>query len=610
MKKNYFFTLLLTVICGFTSFGQTTVFAESFETGNAGTPSETCNDGFDFFTRAKNDGTELGASYEVSGQDGDYIFAAMDTDGAPCTMATQTLFFDNVNIATYSNLTLAILLAEDQPSDGKFDWDGGDLFYIEVDYDNSGTFTKVLQFGTTATTGFNISAPMQDTDLDGIGDGTALSATFSEFTTSLGTGNVVDIRLVFDKLGSGDEDIAIDNIRIIDGFVAEPSLTITGATDNRVFNPSTTEVSLGFDVNNFTLSGDNGSGMSDGTGDGVIKTVLQISGEADEIADFFTTTPPAIEVTPGKTYTATAELVDNTGASLSPKVESTVTFSVASYTDVNSISQLRAGTEGEYYNLSGDNVTLTYSRSFRGQKYIQDQTGGILIDDTAGAITTTYNQFDVLPGLKGKLSSFGGILQFLPDVDPGASTSTNNLIPEVVTLTDFVANFADYESELIKIEDISFDAADVGTDFASSTSYDISSGAAMSIFRTNFFEADYIDTAIPSGVISMNVLGGAFDGVGQITAINLADLVLSLIKNTIEGFATYPNPVTNNSFTIKSSNAYKKVVTIYNVLGKKVLSTSFSGIKSDIDVSSISSGLYILKVTEGNKIATSKLVIK
>ena len=109
MKKIY--VLILTFTISTLSFGQTVVFQESFETGNSGTPSETCNDGSgDFFTIT--DGTDISSSYSVSGQDGIFFFAAMDTDGAPCTLATQTLLFQDIDISTYSNLSLAILLAE------------------------------------------------------------------------------------------------------------------------------------------------------------------------------------------------------------------------------------------------------------------------------------------------------------------------------------------------------------------------------------------------------------------------------------------------------------------------------------------------------------------
>ncbi len=80
--------------------------------------------------------------------------------------------------------------------------------------------------------------------------------------------------------------------------------------------------------------------------------------------------------------------------------------------------------------------------------------------------------------------------------------------------------------------------------------------------------------------------------------------------NSIEGFATYPNPITNKEFTISSSNSSLKNIVIFNVLGKRVLSTSFSGTKSTIDVSAVNSGIYILKVIENGKTATKKLVIR
>jgi len=84
----------------------------------------------------------------------------------------------------------------------------------------------------------------------------------------------------------------------------------------------------------------------------------------------------------------------------------------------------------------------------------------------------------------------------------------------------------------------------------------------------------------------------------------------SLKTNAIKGFATYPNPVTNKEFTISSSSNNVKEITIFNVLGKKVLTTCFLGFKSTINVSAIGLGIYILKVTEAGKISTKKLVIR
>jgi len=82
------------------------------------------------------------------------------------------------------------------------------------------------------------------------------------------------------------------------------------------------------------------------------------------------------------------------------------------------------------------------------------------------------------------------------------------------------------------------------------------------------------------------------------------------VNNTyeIEGLKLYPNPTSNGKlFIITSSNSEKKVQ-IVDVLGNTVISTK---IKSKIlDVSKLSSGIYILKILEEGKTATRKLVIK
>ncbi len=81
-------------------------------------------------------------------------------------------------------------------------------------------------------------------------------------------------------------------------------------------------------------------------------------------------------------------------------------------------------------------------------------------------------------------------------------------------------------------------------------------------------------------------------------------------KNSIEGFKTFPNPVTNKEFTVSTNNTSVKQIVIFNVLGKKVYAASFSGAKSTINVSDMNAGIYIVKVTEDGKTATKKLVIR
>ena len=76
----------------------------------------------------------------------------------------------------------------------------------------------------------------------------------------------------------------------------------------------------------------------------------------------------------------------------------------------------------------------------------------------------------------------------------------------------------------------------------------------------------------------------------------------------IPGLALYPNPVSNGKLYIESSKSLSKRIDIFDVLGKKVLSTSISG--KTLDVSSLHSGVYIIKIEEGSSTATRKLVIR
>lgn len=78
----------------------------------------------------------------------------------------------------------------------------------------------------------------------------------------------------------------------------------------------------------------------------------------------------------------------------------------------------------------------------------------------------------------------------------------------------------------------------------------------------------------------------------------------------IEGLSVYPNPVLHNTSTIfitSKKDALKKV-SIYNVLGKQISRTVAT--RKELNIAALNSGVYILKITEGNVSETRKLVIK
>ena len=76
----------------------------------------------------------------------------------------------------------------------------------------------------------------------------------------------------------------------------------------------------------------------------------------------------------------------------------------------------------------------------------------------------------------------------------------------------------------------------------------------------------------------------------------------------IDGLSIYPNPVTGGKVYISTTKNQDKVIEIYNVLGKPVHKTRLRG--REMDVSTLTPGIYILKIQEGKAKATRKLVVK
>jgi len=76
----------------------------------------------------------------------------------------------------------------------------------------------------------------------------------------------------------------------------------------------------------------------------------------------------------------------------------------------------------------------------------------------------------------------------------------------------------------------------------------------------------------------------------------------------IEGLSMYPNPVSNGKVYITSKNDFDKEIIIFDVLGKKVLQTMLSS--RELNVSNLTSGVYIIKINEKEASATRKLIIR
>ena len=77
---------------------------------------------------------------------------------------------------------------------------------------------------------------------------------------------------------------------------------------------------------------------------------------------------------------------------------------------------------------------------------------------------------------------------------------------------------------------------------------------------------------------------------------------------SIEELSIYPNPVSNGKIYITTKENLTKEIEIFDVLGKKIHSTSLFG--KELNISKLTPGIYILKIKENNSSATRKLVVK
>ncbi|HKK11193.1 MAG TPA: T9SS type A sorting domain-containing protein, partial [Flavobacteriaceae bacterium] len=76
----------------------------------------------------------------------------------------------------------------------------------------------------------------------------------------------------------------------------------------------------------------------------------------------------------------------------------------------------------------------------------------------------------------------------------------------------------------------------------------------------------------------------------------------------IDGLEIYPNPTTLGYINIFSKSQSAMKVGVFDILGKQVMSRTVEN--NRLDVSTLTSGLYIMKISQDNATATKKLVVK
>ena len=198
--------------------------------------------------------------------------------------------------------------------------------------------------------------------------------------------------------------------------------------------------------------------------------------------------------------TTTIKAIAVKGTDSSTVASATYTFPI----EVANIAAFKAAntaTNNTVYKITGD-VTFVFKNG--ANIYVQDTTGGLLIyDQGTSVITRTYTEGDVISGgVYGSCTLYYGLVELIPTRDLAASTiNTGAVAPIVATVADIKANYAQFESKLVKISDVTFAGGSFNTSSATNINVE-QDGETMQV--RNVYKT--LSMTIPAG-FKANVTG-------------------------------------------------------------------------------------------------------
>lgn len=275
-------------------------------------------------------------------------------------------------------------------------------------------------------------------------------------------------------------------------------------------------------------------------------------------------------------------------------------------TEVATIADLRAGViGGPVYKLTGE-ALLTYKISNRHQKYIQDNTAGILIDDVAARLGDDYEVGDKIKNITGSLVDYNGLIQFVPTEAGEAAVSSGNPVNyQLVSLSAYLANPTAYESEYIAINDVTisdFEGGD-GT-FQNGKGYPVTDGTYDVEARTQIYDIPIIGQPIPSSSVAIFGFGGRFNATIQVFLTDVTDAMG--VSDLTDSDVVMTTVWTNTANFVTEGKA---AVEIFNMNGQLIQKAEGNN-AFQLNVSGLAKGVYVVKVTADGKTTIRKAVKK
>ncbi|NLD63911.1 MAG: DUF5017 domain-containing protein, partial [Bacteroidales bacterium] len=409
------------------------------------------------FTQVSITGDQVWEQYTYSGES----FARISGYSGEALENEDWLISPAVNVSSAESVMLSFITAVQYP---------GGTFTVKISSDFSGTYTATdiaAATWTDITSNFALST------------GSFAWTSSGDYSLDAYTGEVY-IAFVYTSTSEGAATWEVDNVRIT-GYLLPGSdatlsdLKVDGATLES-FDPATLSYEMILDASVTTPPAVTFT-TTDATATAVVTDATDLAGDAA-----------------ARTTTVVVTAADGT----TTKTYSILFNPIIAVTDLAALRAVASENYGRVYQVTGEVIVSGLNDSQRHQKYVQDATAGVLIDDAGSIITTAYSIGDGITGLTGTLSEYNKLLQFIPYRDPGAASSSNNtLTPEEVTVAEFTGNQENYESELVTIIGVAFADANGTAAFKEKTNYSISAGSDATILRTIFLGTDLNDKVIP-----------------------------------------------------------------------------------------------------------------
>ncbi|WP_439487428.1 putative Ig domain-containing protein, partial [Algoriphagus sp.] len=472
MKK----ILLLILLVGIhlTSFGQVQFWSDDFENATApssGTRSPSYNGGVGgtpfiaYFLRTQGNNIDLDPSLSdgpYSNVQGSWFWAGEDHDAFG--NAEQTIVWSGIDISGKNNITFQGLFAAQSTYAAwesiLFGFSHDD--YVTVEYSIDGAaYQKLIDF--RANSGAQPPGPdiilnqykqlADDTNFDGIGNGTVLTKAFNEFTKTIpGSGSTLSLRLRASSNNSYTEEWAIDNFRLLATAansapvatapsapsVTEDAINVALANNIQVNDADGDNQTVTFTVTGGTVSlgttgitfGGGGNGSANFTASG---TLANINAALD--AATFTPTPNLFGTNAG-----TISFFSNDGTVNSNTA--TVSFDIAGVNDPPNItglpSTITVTEDATEDPLDISSATISDIDAGSGELTLKLEATGGIFDYAAGPGITLTGQLTNEATFTGNLTDLNNYINIPSNIyfRPDANLSGNGAASVNVSIND------------------------------------------------------------------------------------------------------------------------------------------------------------------------------